>query len=188
MPGDDGQRASGKWVALAYKLTRLPSRNRVFVWRKLREAGAIYFQQSVALLPSGETQIGFFQEMKRLISSYGGEAALISMDFMSPEDEEKAVEQFNANVSSDYGEVEKVFVNIMKELDGIHQSHVMSLALLEDRLQQIRRTKILYEKIKLRDYFRSRMSDRMEQTIETVVNRIDSYIWEIKSGKAGLTE
>jgi hypothetical protein len=38
-----------RWVLLVYRLPREPSRHRVAVWRKLRDLGAHYLQDGVAL-------------------------------------------------------------------------------------------------------------------------------------------
>ena len=43
-----------KWLALGYSLPINPSRNRVYVWRKLKELGAEYFKQGVAILPGNK--------------------------------------------------------------------------------------------------------------------------------------
>lgn len=40
-----------RWLALGYSVPVNPSKNRVYVWRKLKEYGAEYFKQGVALLP-----------------------------------------------------------------------------------------------------------------------------------------
>ena len=40
------------WLALSYNVPINPSKARVYVWRKLKEIGAEYFKQGVALLPN----------------------------------------------------------------------------------------------------------------------------------------
>jgi len=37
---------------LAYRAVREPSRHRVGIWRRLKDAGALYLQDAVAALPS----------------------------------------------------------------------------------------------------------------------------------------
>ena len=41
---------SCRWIALGYNVPIEPSRNRVYVWRKLKEFGAEYFRPGVAIL------------------------------------------------------------------------------------------------------------------------------------------
>ena len=38
-----------RWLALGYSVPVNPSKNRVYVWRKLKEYGAEYFKQGVAV-------------------------------------------------------------------------------------------------------------------------------------------
>ena len=40
-----------RWLALGYSVPVNPSKNRVYIWRKLKEYGAEYFKQGVAILP-----------------------------------------------------------------------------------------------------------------------------------------
>ena len=43
------------WLGLGYNVPVNPSKNRVYVWRKLKEFGASYFKQGVAILPKNQS-------------------------------------------------------------------------------------------------------------------------------------
>ena len=38
-----------KWIGMGYNLPVNPSKNRVYVWRKLKEVGAVYYKQGVTV-------------------------------------------------------------------------------------------------------------------------------------------
>ena len=39
------------WLLLAYKIPREPSASRVYVWRKMKQLGAVLLQDAVWVLP-----------------------------------------------------------------------------------------------------------------------------------------
>ena len=79
------------WLALGYSIPMNPSRNRVYVWRKLKEFGAEYFRQGVALLPNRKNALAQFTALAEKIRSFGGTASLMEMRFVDPADERMLV-------------------------------------------------------------------------------------------------
>ena len=63
-----------KWMGLGYNLPVNPSKNRVYVWRKLKEMGADYFKQGVAILPKNPVNLRAFGRLADKIRDLGGEA------------------------------------------------------------------------------------------------------------------
>jgi hypothetical protein len=52
------------WLALSYHLPGEPSRLRIAVWRRLKELGAVYWQQGVAILPMTEESERAFRGLR----------------------------------------------------------------------------------------------------------------------------
>ena len=50
-----------KWLLLIYKIPREPTAGRVFVWRKLKQIGALAVQDAVWVLPQSKRSAEHFQ-------------------------------------------------------------------------------------------------------------------------------
>jgi hypothetical protein len=166
------------WVALAYRLPALPSRGRVYVWRKLKEAGAVSVQQSVAILPGETRPVAFMEQLRERIRSYGGEATLVEMRFYSKEDEEQAVEQFKSHVREDCSEVERVILKVLEELDCLWNTPPVSRVYLEEKVRLLYRLRTDYEKIRRRDYFRIARGGRAEKLLDRLEARLMERLGE----------
>ena len=85
-----------RWLALGYSVPVNPSKNRVYVWRKLKEYGAEYFKQGVALLPYNRQSYTKFKYLSAKILEMGGEASIVEMKFLDPKDEREVVSRAGA--------------------------------------------------------------------------------------------
>jgi hypothetical protein len=65
-----------RWVLLVYRLPREPSRHRVAVWRKLRDLGALYLQDGVAVLPEDAVTREQLEWLQLRVREAGGDATL----------------------------------------------------------------------------------------------------------------
>ena len=65
-----------RWVLLVYRLPREPSRPRVAVWRKLRDLGALYLQDGVAVLPEDAVTREQLEWLQLRVREAGGDATL----------------------------------------------------------------------------------------------------------------
>jgi hypothetical protein len=165
-----------KWLALCYTLGALPSRNRVYVWRKLKEAGAVYVRQSVAVLPSSDYFYGYLDDLCRRIVIFGGEASMVSLNFLSEDEDARVTKLYNDNIGRDYGRVERMLLTLAAELDEVVQRGSVTHAWLRDRLGSVDRRRRAYNKILLRDYFRMGYSERVELLLKTTAKKIDEIM------------
>ena len=77
-----------RWLALGYSVPVNPSKNRVYIWRKLKEYGAEYFKQGVAILPYNRQSYTKLKHLQAKILEMGGEASIVEMKFLDPKDEQ----------------------------------------------------------------------------------------------------
>ena len=173
------------WVALGYRLSSLPSRNRVYVWRKLKELGAVYFESGVALLPLNDNTLARMRDLRADILRFGGSASLTSMEFLYPEDEEAAVQRFNESIRNDYGEVERMFQKILTDVEAVRKSGKASLFFIENRLNMLRRTKKVLERIQARDCFRVSDGSGIDRVAEKARARVDRCLRDMRGEAVG---
>lgn len=67
------------WLTLVYKIPSEPSRLRASVWRRLKALGAVYLQNSVAVLPAGaEAERAMRALRHEIVERMDGTAVLIA--------------------------------------------------------------------------------------------------------------
>ena len=72
MADSSRQASAEKWLLLAYKVQREPSANRVYVWRQMKQLGAIALQDAVWVLPETPRTREQFQWLAAEITELGG--------------------------------------------------------------------------------------------------------------------
>ena len=99
--GGDGQ----AWLLLVYRIQSGSSSRRTYVWRRLRQLGAIYLQQAVAILPDRPGLRTELEQLGQRIRAGGGEASLLQTASPDPAWEAEIVGRFNAARDAEYDEV-----------------------------------------------------------------------------------
>ena len=74
--GKPGAVERARWVLLVYRIPREPSRHRVAVWRRLKDLGALYLQDGVAVLPEDAVTREQLEWLQLRVREAGGEATL----------------------------------------------------------------------------------------------------------------
>lgn len=156
-----------KWVALGYSIPINPSRNRVYIWRKLKEFGAEYFKQGVAVLPQNKTNIARFNRLAQRIIEMGGEAQLVEMRFLNPSDESELISRFRQQTEDEYTALLHDCADLLTQI-RIHAGQKLS----EYEADQLKKVVRRYAAAKNRDYFRSSTAGELE---EKLYGAIDSF-------------
>jgi Protein ChrB, N-terminal len=90
------------WIVLTYRVPREPSANRVYVWRKLKQLGAIALQDAAWVLPETPKTHEHFQWLAAEIAELGGEARLWSSTLSLELSDNSLRQQFVAQVEEEY--------------------------------------------------------------------------------------
>jgi hypothetical protein len=94
-----------RWLLLVYRIKAESSGRRTYVWRQLRQLGAVYLQQAVAILPDQAELRADLDRLGRRIRSTGGEASLLQTTSPSRDWEDELVASFNAARDAEYEEI-----------------------------------------------------------------------------------
>jgi len=152
------------WLALGYNVPVNPSKNRVYVWRKLKEFGAGYFKQGVALLPGSQQNMAKFRQLSIKIREMGGEATIAELKFCDSADEKDTIERFRAQADSEYRELLRDCAGLMDNLQSL-----FSAAERKERLRKVVRR---YKQAQSRDYFmagaRSQLKSALDELAEDI--------------------
>ena len=135
------------WLALGYNVPVNPSKNRVFVWRKLKEFGAGYFRPGVAILPKTPESLMQLRSLAQKIRDMGGEAVLAELKFLEDYDEQRTVHMFREQSRGEYIELMKDCANLS---DNIRKN-----IFADQGADSVRKVMRRYGKVKSRDHFKS---------------------------------
>jgi hypothetical protein len=94
-----------KWLLLIYRIPREPTAGRVYVWRKLKQLGAIALQDAAWVLPRTARTLEQLQWLASEISELQGEAVLWEAEQIYATDSESLRRQFIETVEGEYREI-----------------------------------------------------------------------------------
>lgn len=94
-----------KWLLLVYRIPREPTAGRVFVWRKLKQLGAIALQDAVWVLPQTPRTQEQLQWLSSEITELKGEAMLWDAEQLYATDSETLRRQFMEPVEAEFREI-----------------------------------------------------------------------------------
>jgi hypothetical protein len=95
------------WLLLLYSLPTRQNTERVAVWRKLKQCGAVQIKTSAYLLPDLPAQYEHFQWLAKQIRDYGGDATLVRTQQIEGLQSEKLIHLFDAARGNEYRELSK---------------------------------------------------------------------------------
>ncbi len=93
------------WLLLVYRIPREPTAGRVFVWRKLKQLGAIALQDAVWVLPQAPRTQEQFEWLAAEITELKGEAMLWEAEQLHATDAASLRRQFTEPVETEYREI-----------------------------------------------------------------------------------
>ncbi|MEM1485158.1 Chromate resistance protein ChrB [Oscillospiraceae bacterium PP1C4] len=154
------------WLALGYNVPINPSKARVYVWRKLKEIGAEYFKQGVALLPNTAQNMQQFTVLTQKIRQMGGEASIVELRFIDPADEAQMTARFQKQIEDEYNELLSDCIGALRELrkqkDPVTQQE-------SDRIKQMIKR---YRKTRSKDYFKVSSATEIEEGINEIIDSV----------------
>lgn len=93
------------WLLLVYKIPREPTASRVYVWRKLKQLGAISVQDAIWVLPATPRTQEQFQWLASEIVELEGEASVFQSQLIFASGGASLQQQFETPVQAAYGEI-----------------------------------------------------------------------------------
>lgn len=134
------------WLLLHYKLPSNPSALRVYIWRKLKQTGAMLLQDAVWILPDQPRTSEQFQWLVSEIKEMGGEAYSWRANTVLGQDNDSIQQQF-------ISQVETVYVRLLKLLEKA-----------KPNLQEISRD---YQQAAAQDFFHSKLGVQVRDKLMT---------------------
>lgn len=156
-----------RWLALGYSVPINPSKNRVYVWRKLKEYGAEYFKQGVALLPYDRASYTKFKYLSGKIKEMGGESSIVEMKFLDPKDEREVVARFRAQTAEELSQLKEDCIQILTQLSRQAGSRISDL-----QTDQVKKMIKRYSKARERNHFCLTLAQDVEGALYSIIGQI----------------
>lgn len=90
-----------RWIVLTYRVPREPTANRVYVWRKLKQLGAVALQDAAWVLPATPKTQEHLQWLAAEIAELGGQARLWEAALLLELGDESLRRRFEAAVTAE---------------------------------------------------------------------------------------
>ena len=132
------------WLLLVYRVPRHPTSGRVYVWRKLKQLGAVAVQDAIWVLPATPRTREQLQWLAAEIAELEGEAFLFTSQVLLPSQHESLQERFEAPVREAYREI---------------------LTALKRRQPDLAALSKRYQQVKGQDYFRCPLGEQVRQKL-----------------------
>ena len=132
------------WLLLVYRITREPTAGRVFVWRKLKQLGAVALQDAVWVLPGTPRTQEQFQWLAAEITELKGDAIVWAADQVYAADANSLRGQFIEPVEGEYREI---------------------LAALKKKGRDLPSLSKRFQQVQARDYFASPLGEKVRNRL-----------------------
>src|SRR5262249_52702736 len=128
------------WVLLAYRLPREPSTPRIYLWRRLRQLGAVQVGEGLAALPFDERTREQLDWLAQYVEDHAGDASVWIAEPGTVRQGRELAAQMKAAVAADYRAV-------------IEAADAVGDAPVGRRRQTVLRLRRSLERIQSRDFF-----------------------------------
>jgi len=142
-----------RWLLLIYRVPQDPPGRRTYVWRRLKELGAIYLQQAVGLLPDHPAVRAALDALAERIRTFEGDVSLLETQSPSPAWEQEIIRRFNQARDAEYAEVVENVERFEDEIARESQRGKYTFAELEDSEADWEKIERWLARIDARDFF-----------------------------------
>jgi hypothetical protein len=148
---------------------------RVHVWRKLRSLGALYLQNSVALLPDHpQTSRAVTQLIDRVRRS-GGTGRVLSIAITDHDEEATVKAQFCAERSDEYQEIVSRVPAFLEEIAHERERGRATYAEVEESEADLERLQKWLARVAARDYFDAPGRTEAAQAVERCAAELATF-------------
>ena len=162
-----------QWLLLIYRIPSEPSRLRAAVWRRLKSLGAVYVQNSVAALPSGDGAERALRRLRREILEMEGTAVLMSCSALVGGQDVLAL--FQGARDSEYEEILDKCQDFHAGLEKEYVAHHFTYGELEENEVELVKLNNWYGKVLARDVFGASTRSTAQEALEACAQALEAY-------------
>ena len=173
-PEEQGRPAPAEqWLLLVYRVPSEPTRLRAAVWRRLKSLGAVYLQNSAAVLPAGRSAEHALRRLRRDILEMDGTAVLLSCSALVGGRDVKAL--FQAARDSEYEEILDKCQDFHTGLDKEYRAEHFTYGELEENEVELVKLRNWFAKVAGRDTFGAPARAAAEAALAACEQALEAY-------------
>jgi hypothetical protein len=172
-------RMEREFLVFTYKIPGSQSNSRVYVWRMMKEFGAVFLQQGVALLPDSDDLSVRLGALRKKVRSLGGISTLGKLHFSEEEDEKEIVAEFVKQVDEEYEEFTANCRKLVNEVKNEASSGEYNFSEITENEEEYKKFQRWYEKIGKKNYFQSERKALAADVLKEAKEELQKYSDEV---------
>lgn len=166
------------WLILIYRVPSEPTRLRAAVWRRLRNLGAVYMQNSAAAAPRTPQNERAMRALRNeIVESMAGKAFLVNVASLIGEND--LVNMFNEARNDEYEEIldkcRDFHAGVEKEVREEHFTY----GELEENEEDLGKLRGWFEKVKARDVLGAPMAEKVADELSRCAVRLEEFASQV---------
>jgi len=163
---------SKRWLLFFYTLPSKPVGNRLRIWRKLSQIGAVSFKGSVYLLPDKEDNYETLQWLGSEVISRGGEVDLVRTDRFEFMPEVEIIHLFNRSREKEYKPIVETLETIERGILNLRQGGAVNRKKISEDFNRLTKE---FESVRKVDFFSSKKGAAVEKRIKSTQEMIENF-------------
>jgi hypothetical protein len=176
---DDRPEPGRRWLLLIYRIRAESSGRRTYVWRQLRQLGAVYLQQAVVVLPDRPELRVKIDGLGQRIRTGGGEASLLETVSPSAAWEAELIARFDAARDAEYEEIVDSVERFEDEIRREARKKRFRFAELEEGETDWKKLQGWFARLKERDFFGAQGRAGAEAALARGRQLLDEFTQEV---------
>ncbi len=180
-----------RWIVLIYRIKSESSGRRTYVWRQLRQLGAVYLQQAVAVLPDRPVLRNELDRLGQRIRSAGGEASLLETTSPASAWEAELVARFNGARDAEYEEILDSVESFEDEIRRETRKKRFRFAELEEGEADWEKLQRWFARLTERDFFGAPGRAGAEEALSRAHALLEGFtqeVYQVEGLEPGATE
>lgn len=169
--------ARQEWLVLVYRVPREPTRLRAAVWRRLKAAGAVYLQGSVAALPVAGRHERALRALRHEILDMGGTALVLRCDALAGGGD--LLDAYNAARDEEYDEIADRCNDFLAEIRNETSAGHFTYAELEENDEDLVKLRGWFDKVASRDVLGARHRAAALDGLQACSGALDGFATEV---------
>jgi hypothetical protein len=163
-----------KWIFLVHQMQALKSRERVKVWRLTKKVGAVFYRNSVYVLPYSKEQLEDFQWLCQQIKDSKGEASVFVSESQDENEDRIIRSLFERSREEHYASILASAKKLLERIHRAQEQKQLSEPLLKKLTREANNLTKSFTNIERIDFFSTPLAKEVRSIIEQIANHLTS--------------
>jgi hypothetical protein len=163
-----------KWLFLVHQMQTLNSRERVKVWRLTKKVGAVFYRNSVYVLPYSKEQLEDFQWLCQQIKDSKGEASVFVSEPQDENEDRTIRSLFERSREEDYAAILATAKDLLERIPRAKQQKLLSEPLLKKFTREEKQLTKSFTDIERIDFFSAPLAKEVRGTLKQIASHLTS--------------